>query len=157
MMPESKYNRVRFIIDPANRSYYARVTDNVVYADDSDSFSRGTVNEPQGVYVISVASRLLSMHPQTLRKYERLGLINPSRSSGMLRLYSVNDIARLRMIKHLVENKGLNLAGVEIALDIVSKLLHLRTNVKKVAANSTVGDLLQYIDAIFDDLHFDIN
>ena len=57
----------------------------------------------------------------------------------------------------MVENKGLNLAGVEIALDIVSKLLHLRTNVKKIAANSTVGDLLQYIDAIFDDLHFDIN
>ena len=56
----------------------------------------------EGVYVISVASKMLSMHPQTLRKYERVGLVRPSRTDGMLRLYSQDDIARLKLIKYLV-------------------------------------------------------
>ena len=58
--------------------------------------------EAEGIYVISVAARLLQMHPQTLRKYERAGLVRPSRTVGMLRLYSEEDIVRLRLIKHLV-------------------------------------------------------
>ena len=61
------------------------------------------------------------MHPQTLRKYERLGLVNPSRSGGMVRYYSDQDINRLRMIKYLVEERGMNLAGVELALEMVSR------------------------------------
>jgi MerR family transcriptional regulator/heat shock protein HspR len=80
----------------------------------------------RGVYVISVASRLLDMHPQTLRKYERLGLVQPSRSMGMLRLYSDDDIARLRMIKWLVDHRGMNLAGVELALALVNQVLEMR-------------------------------
>ncbi|MBI2847046.1 MAG: MerR family transcriptional regulator [Chloroflexi bacterium] len=79
----------------------------------------------RGVYVISVAARLLSVHPQTLRKYERVGLIQPLRSSGMLRLYSEEDVARLRLIKHLVEDMGLNLAGVELALSFAAKLFKM--------------------------------
>ena len=54
--------------------------------------------EGEGIYVISVAARLLKMHPQTLRKYERAGLVRPSRTVGMLRLYSEEDIVRLRLI-----------------------------------------------------------
>jgi MerR family transcriptional regulator/heat shock protein HspR len=66
------------------------------------------------------------MHPQTLRKYERLGLVSPSRTVGMLRLYSEGDIARLRMIKELVETQRMNLAGVEMALGVINRLLEMR-------------------------------
>ena len=69
--------------------------------------------EVQGVYIISVAARLLAMHPQTLRKYERLGLVSPSRTVGMLRLYSNEDLEKLRLIRYLETNLGMNLAGVE--------------------------------------------
>jgi len=74
------------------------------------------VIEVQGVYIISVAARILDMHPQTLRKYERLGLINPGRTIGMLRLYSTEDIRKVRLIRYLSDELGLNLAGVEFAL-----------------------------------------
>ena len=79
----------------------------------------------EGVYIISVAARILDMHPQTLRKYERLGLINPGRTLGMLRLYSREDIRKVRLIRHL-GNMGLNLAGVEFALATVENLLILK-------------------------------
>ena len=79
-----------------------------------------------GVYIISVAARLLEMHPQTLRKYERVGLISPFRTGGMLRLYSEEDMARLRLIKYLVIDLGLNLAGVELVLALFNRLLKLR-------------------------------
>ncbi len=72
--------------------------------------------EVEGVYIISVAARILDMHPQTLRKYERLGLINPGRTIGMLRLYSIEDIKKVRLIRYLSDELGLNLAGVQFAL-----------------------------------------
>ena len=78
------------------------------------------------LFVISVAARLLEMHPQTLRKYEREGLIAPSRTSGNLRLYSDGDIERLRQVKYLVEERGLNLAGVQLALELTRRLRELR-------------------------------
>ena len=80
----------------------------------------------EGVYVISVASKMLSMHPQTLRKYERVGLVRPSRTDGMLRLYSQEDIARLKLIKYLVDDLGLNLAGVRLILNIFNDLLDVK-------------------------------
>jgi MerR family transcriptional regulator/heat shock protein HspR len=95
---------------------------------------RGPVVE--GVYVISVAARILDMHPQTLRKYERLGLINPGRSVGMLRMYSREDIRKLYLIRHLVENLGFNLAGVEFALALVDQLLQMRERLSAVAADT---------------------
>ena len=76
----------------------------------------------EGLYIISVAARILHMHPQTLRKYERVGLVQPSRTVGMLRLYSEHDIAKLRMIKHLVDEMRLNLAGVEMAMTVFDRL-----------------------------------
>lgn len=78
--------------------------------------------DQEGLYIISVAARMLAMHPQTLRKYERVGLIQPSRTIGMLRLYSDQDIVRLRMIKHLVDELRLNLAGVETVMNLVERL-----------------------------------
>lgn len=74
------------------------------------------------VYVISVAARLVAMHPTTLRKYERVGFLEPSRTPGRTRLYSHRDIQRLRQIKHLVEAREVNLAGVEMALRLVEHL-----------------------------------
>lgn len=85
----------------------------------------------EGVYIISVAARILDMHPQTLRKYERLGLIRPGRTLGMLRLYSTDDIRKLRLIRHLSDGMGLNLAGVEFALAAVQNLLTMQ---KRLAA-----------------------
>lgn len=83
------------------------------------------------VYVISVAARLLNMHAQTLRKYEREQFITPSRTQGRLRLYSTEDIERLRQIKHLVEQVGLNLAGVQLALGLSQQLDQLRAGVRE--------------------------
>jgi MerR family transcriptional regulator/heat shock protein HspR len=81
-----------------------------------------------GVYVMQVASMLTGMHPQTLRKYERAGFLAPSRHY-MVRMYSDEDIARLKMIKHLVDDEGLNLAGVELVLKLRDKLLAMRKDI----------------------------
>jgi MerR family transcriptional regulator/heat shock protein HspR len=85
------------------------------------------------LFVISVAARLVEMHPQTLRKYEREGLIAPSRTSGNLRLYSDQDIERLRQVKYLVEQRGLNLAGVQLALELTRELQRLRNDYASAA------------------------
>ena len=70
------------------------------------------------LFFISMAARQLGMHPQTLRKYERLGLIQPTRTIGSVRVYSRIEIDRLRLIKHLVDEGGINLAGVQRLLDV---------------------------------------
>lgn len=75
---------------------------------------------------ISVAARMLGMHPQTLRKYERLGLIQPSRTTGSMRLYSREEIERLKAIKRLVEGAGINLAGVQRLLSIAEIVQRMR-------------------------------
>jgi MerR family transcriptional regulator/heat shock protein HspR len=95
------------------------------------------------LFVISVAARLVEMHPQTLRKYEREGLIAPSRTSGNLRLYSDHDIEQLRQVKYLVEGRGLNLAGVQLALELTRKLQALR----KTAANCAQGSERDHLTA----------
>lgn len=75
-----------------------------------------------GVYIISVAARMAGMHAQTLRKYDREDLVSPSRTGGMLRLYSDEDVERLRVIGHLVDDRGLNVEGVRLVLDMVEVL-----------------------------------
>jgi MerR family transcriptional regulator, heat shock protein HspR len=77
-------------------------------------------------YFISVAARMLDMHPQTLRKYERLGLVRPSRTMGSMRLYSRGELERLRLIKRLVDDAGINLAGVRRLLSISDALDRIR-------------------------------
>lgn len=76
--------------------------------------------------LISVAARHLGMHPQTLRKYERLGLVRPSRTLGSMRVYSRGEIDRLRIIKHLVDEAGVNLAGVQRLLAVADVLARIR-------------------------------
>ena len=87
---------------------------------------RSGVEAQPGVYIISVAARLLEMHPQTLRKYERLGLVRPWRTIGMLRLYSDEDLQKLRLIRYLETNLGMNLAGVEFTLNLLGSLLEMQ-------------------------------
>ena len=84
------------------------------------------MTDTDALFIISVAARLVSMHPSTLRKYERVGFLEPSRVGGKLRLYSTGDIDRLRQIKYLVDERGVNLAGVELALDLTDNLGQLR-------------------------------
>ncbi|MBV9121436.1 MAG: MerR family transcriptional regulator [Chloroflexi bacterium] len=73
-------------------------------------------------YVISVAARIANVHPQTLRHYERIGLVNPSRTGGNIRLYSDQDIQRLLQIKRLIEELGVNLAGVEVIMNMTDRM-----------------------------------
>ena len=108
--------------------------------------------ETQGVYIISVAARILEMHPQTLRKYERVGLLSPSRTGGMLRLYSEEDLVRLRLIKHLVGDLGLNLAGVQLVLKLFNRLLKVRHGVDRLEGDALkafledeLGDILRQL------------
>ena len=79
----------------------------------------------QACYVISVAAKLVDIHPQTLRYYERLGLVRPSRSDGRIRLYSDEDIERLQQIRRLSEDLGVNLAGVDVILNLTEKIKEL--------------------------------
>jgi MerR family transcriptional regulator/heat shock protein HspR len=88
------------------------------------------MRESEPLYVISVASRLLQLHPQTLRKYEREGFVEPSRTPGNLRLYSAEDIDRLRQVKKLVEEQGVNLAGVQMALRLTREIRALQAELR---------------------------
>jgi MerR family transcriptional regulator/heat shock protein HspR len=82
------------------------------------------------VYVISVAAKLVEMHPQTLRMYERLGLMNPARTENNIRLYSDEDIERCRQIQRLT-SVGLNLAGVEMVLDLLERMDAMRRELEE--------------------------
>ena len=84
------------------------------------------------LFMISVAAELAEMHPQTLRMYERRGLIRPKRSSKSTRLYSMEDIERLRRIQQLVAESGLNLAGVERVLEMEELMEHLQRRVQEL-------------------------
>lgn len=79
-------------------------------------------DEQTPVYVISVAAELADLHPQTLRAYEREGLLTPARTEGGTRRYSRRDVERLKLIKTLTTDEGLNLAGVRVVLDLGEKL-----------------------------------
>ena len=107
----------------------------------------------EGVYIISVAARILEMHPQTLRKYERIGLVRPSRTMGMLRLYSEEDVARLRLIKHLVVEMGLNLAGVQLALHLFNRLLRMKSQLRNLQGDELKEALNESIDEMLGILH----
>src|ERR1700694_4754276 len=78
------------------------------------------------LYFISMAARMLGMHPQTLRKYERLGLVQPTRTIGSMRLYSRDELERLKVIKRLVDDGGINLAGVQRLLSIAEVVQRIR-------------------------------
>ena len=82
--------------------------------------------EDRAVYIISVAAELAGVHPQTLRIYERKGLLRPARTPGNTRRYSDRDIARLQMIQKLTQEQGLNLAGVKMIVEMEDQLDRMR-------------------------------
>jgi MerR family transcriptional regulator/heat shock protein HspR len=82
-------------------------------------------------YVISVAAKLVDLHPQTLRRYEEIGLIKPARASGR-RLYSPRDLGRVRKINRLVNDLGVNLAGVEVILNMSERMEYLQAEMGRM-------------------------
>jgi MerR family transcriptional regulator/heat shock protein HspR len=95
-----------------------------------DDGPEGNIDKDKPLYVISVAAELVEMHPQTLRLYERKGLIEPSRSAGKTRLYSQRNIEQLREIRRLTQELGVNLAGVEEIIKLRYKLDVLQHNME---------------------------
>jgi MerR family transcriptional regulator, heat shock protein HspR len=87
----------------------------------------------RALYIISVAAELAGVHPQTLRIYERKGLLNPARTAGNTRRYSDRDIARLRTIQKLTQEQGVNLAGVRMIVDLQNELDRMRDRVERMA------------------------
>jgi MerR family transcriptional regulator/heat shock protein HspR len=92
----------------------------------------------RAVYVISVAAELAGVHPQTLRIYERKGLVDPARTAGGSRRYSDDDIAMLRRIQDLT-NDGLNLAGVQRVLELESQVAHLRAEIERLRTDAAAA------------------
>lgn len=89
------------------------------------------------VYTIGVVSRMLNIHPQTLRMYERLGLVKPARTEGNTRLYSEADVERIRRIQFLTKELGVNLAGVEVIFDLLEKMEQLQCQMREEMERKT--------------------
>ena len=105
----------------------------------------------QDLYLISMAARMLGMHPQTLRKYERLGLVQPTRTIGSMRLYSRDELDRLKVIKRLVDDGGINLAGVQRLLsiaEVVTRIRPLVTTSRDEGARDVRRRLAQEVDEL---------
>jgi len=100
------------------------------------SGSRATKKEPRQFYHISSVAKMYNIHPQTLRLYEREGLLTPSRSEGNTRLYSAEDLQRLELILNLIRELGVNLAGVEV-------VLNMREKIEQIEAE--VNEFLEYV------------
>jgi MerR family transcriptional regulator/heat shock protein HspR len=83
-------------------------------------------------FVISIAARLVNVHQQTLRYYERLGLLEPGRSQGNIRLYSMRDIHRAQQIRRLIDELGVNLAGVEVILNMTDKIAEMEQKMTRM-------------------------
>jgi MerR family transcriptional regulator/heat shock protein HspR len=93
----------------------------------------------QRLYLISMAAEILGMHPQTLRKYERLGLVQPTRTVGSMRVYDREELERLRLIKRLVDELGINLAGVQRLLQVAEVMQRIRPLMDETALTTGAG------------------
>ena len=105
-----------------------------------------SVDEATPVFVISVAAQLAGMHPQTLRQYDRLGLVSPGRTAGRGRRYSARDVARLREVQRLSQDEGVNLAGIKRILELQvdndglrDELERLRVEVEELRSRLSAG------------------
>ena len=113
------------------------------------------------VFVISVAARLVGMHANTLRKYEGAGLLSPARTDGRIRLYSTEDINRLRQIQTLSEEHGINVAGIRLALKAGEEIRRLR---EEVSGNTELRErvpeiqrkLISRLDRVLDQLELSV-
>ena len=84
-------------------------------------------------YQISVVAQMVETHPQTLRMYERMGLVNPNRTRNNVRLYSESDVEQVRRIQHLTQELGVNLAGVEVIFDLLREMQRLREEMENAS------------------------
>lgn len=110
------------------------------------------------LYLISVAAERLDMHPQTLRKYERLGLVRPHRTVGSMRVYTDDELDRIRLIKALVDDGGINLAGVQRLLSIVEIAQRMRPLVRARRAEADAQRRLEdEVTALFRLLGLDVS
>jgi MerR family transcriptional regulator/heat shock protein HspR len=125
-------------------------------AEEAEAAERFQVEDDEAapVYVISVAADLSDLHPQTLRAYEREGLLTPSRTEGGTRRYSRRDVERLKLIKTLTTDEGLNLAGVRVVLDQGEKLETARRRVSEL--EEMVRTLAERLDARPEGERFDL-
>jgi MerR family transcriptional regulator/heat shock protein HspR len=96
-------------------------------------------SDRNNLVLISLAAEMIGMHPQTLRKYERLGLIQPSRTMGSMRLYSRDELERARLIKRLVDDLGINLAGVQRLLSIAEVMHRIQPLMDEDALSTGAG------------------
>lgn len=96
----------------------------------------------RAVYVISVAAELAGVHPQTLRMYERKGLISPKRTRGNSRRYSQSDVEWVRRIQHLTQDEGINLAGVRMIIELQRRLERIQAQLERVRVQSSEGEEL---------------
>ena len=108
-----------------------------------------TDRESKPRYVISIAARMIGIEAHTLRYYERLGLVQPERSSGNIRLYSEEDVDRLRYIKALMSDCGVNLAGVEVALRLMQQMKEMQQQLEEMerkirkVAEAEIEDIIE--------------
>ena len=98
----------------------------------SDHLVEETFDQDAAVFVISVAAKLAGMHPQTLRQYDRLGLVSPGRTSGRGRRYSSRDVAMLREVQRLSQEEGVNLAGVKRIMELENQVDALQRRVSEL-------------------------
>ena len=84
------------------------------------------------LYYISVVAKMVELHPQTLRHYERVGLVVPQRSEGNIRLYSLRDVDRLRKVNRLTNELGINLAGAEVILNLLNRMDELQQEMEQM-------------------------
>lgn len=103
-------------------------------ADDNPALADGAVHDEEPIYVISIAARLVGMHQQSLRYYERAGLVRPQRTQGGIRMYSNADIQRIRQAQRLIDQLGVNLAGVEIILRMSEQIRQLQAELAATRA-----------------------
>src|SRR5438477_2707431 len=94
----------------------------------------GSALPSNAAFVISVAARLVGVHEQTLRYYERAGLVEPARSKGRIRLYSLHDLERVRQIRRLTDEMGVNLAGVEVIMRLTDRIRELEEQIDGLQA-----------------------
>lgn len=89
-------------------------------------------DDDEPCYVISIAARMVGMHAQTLRQYERVGLVEPKRTRGNVRMYSRSDVARLRQVQRLINDLGVNLAGVEVILRMNERIQQMEREMERL-------------------------
>ena len=112
--------------------------------------ARATV---RGVYHISIVAELVETHPQTLRMYERMGLIHPARTRNNIRLYSEADVERVRRIQHLTQDLGVNLAGVEVVFKLLSEMerMQAEAEARQTSLSQELLALREQVAAIFNE------